>query len=466
MSAADQNENPPAEEKNDAPEQQPAEEAKPAEEEKPAEEAKPAENGAAAPADEEAERKQLEEQIAALEKETAALNEAADADEKKLAEGEAVDAVEAERGDIKKKSQKASEDKAAAEAKIADQQAEYDRVMANKDLLDRRDACKRDIDETEAKLSAQQDANAQLEAELEKAQASYKKTRDQRADFVKQATEVLDALKEQVAAKIHDTIDSEEITSLDAFELIELLSDLVARRERELSNNQRLLREVEAIIELKRETAERLESESEAAVTEKRRERAEAIKRLIYGFQEERNTLQADIEEVRRVNVEQSGNLQRGHVSRASRDRDVIKPATESLTPSGRRKPVKRVTAVKQEHVPTPEEQLIMDKNAEVERELNETLSKVGHAQQQKTALTQEQKSVKHQMVADKSGAESSLRELEAKVVCEVERVRKLNHENARLADAVKHLTDLVRVTKQQVERIRGHTAPLPIEED
>jgi hypothetical protein len=50
--------------------------------------------------------------------------------------------------------------------------------------------------------------------------------------------------------------------------------------------------------------------------------------------------------------------------------------------------------------------------------------------------------------------------------VSEVERVRKLNAENARLADAVKHLTDLVRITKQQVERIRGHTAPLPIEQD
>ena len=107
-----------------------------------------------------------------------------------------------------------------------------------------------------------------------------------------------------------------------------------------------------------------------------------------------------------------------------------------------------------------------MEKNAEVERELNDTLAKVSNANHQKTALVQEQKSVKHQMTVDKSAAEGSLRELEAKVVCEVERVRKLNHENARLADAVKHLTDLVRVTKQQVERIRGHTAPLPIEED
>jgi chromosome segregation ATPase len=351
------------------------------------------------------------------------------------------------------------------EEKLAKLQPEYERAMTNRDLLDRRDSCKRDIDSAESELAAQQAENARLETELERVSSKYKETRELRASFVESAADLLNKLHEVVVFKIKNTVDSDEVAA-NAFESLELMSDLVREREAEIANNTSLLREIEATIALKKETAESLESDCESTVNNKRRERAETIKRLIYGFQEERNTLHADIEEVRRVNAEQAANLQRGHIDRGHRDPDAFKPEKEMLSPSGRRKPVKRVTSVKSDSDPTPEERLIASKNNEVEAELNETLGRVAEAQRQKTELLKSQKTVKLQMTADRSAAENRVRAMEAQVVAEVERVRKLNAENARLADTVKHLTDVVRVTKRQVEHIRGHTAPLPIEED
>jgi predicted RNase H-like nuclease (RuvC/YqgF family) len=408
-------------------------------------------------------KRKVEERIAQL----TARRDALKADVEQLKKDNAeVEKTKSALADARRQHAEVEKETAAVEEKIALLQPEYDRAMANRDLLERRDACKRDIDAIEAKLQRQQEENAALEAELERVSAKYKETRELRAALVSQATELLDALKQQVEVKLRDTIDSPDVTGLNAFELLELLTDLVGARERELNNNSCLLREVEAAIAIKKETAARLESDSEKAVNDKRRERAETIKRMIYGFQEERNTLQADIEEVRRVNEEQAANLLKGHVNAAVRDRDVFSAEKELLSPSGRRMPPKRVTVTRSDAAPTAEERMIAEKNAEAERELGETVAKVTEATRNKTELAKQQKSVKLQIAADQAAAENRLRELESQVVSEVERVRKLNAENARLADAVKHLTDLVRITKQQVERIRGHTAPLPIEQD
>jgi len=416
------------------------------------------------------EEPKLQEEIAALEK---LLGEKKATLTTKQAEADAATKDEAEVKAALKEAQEANnaatKARDAVVADEADLKPAYERAVETKELKERAKQCKADIAALEKQHADKLGEKAKMELELEAASAAFKAEKTAKTRLVARLTEAVDALKAAVTSKIAASVDGADRLGVDPFLITDRASDLVLERESELKNNGRLRREQAAVVEMKKDIAEKLQADTDAKIAQKKKDKHAMIKAMVKEFQDQRNVLQADIDEVRRVNADQAVNLTRGHVETGKLGGDVFKGDSTGGKKKGTAVVTvnhKRTTELKKDRELGESEKFIVTQNKDASEKLELALKDLKHEHARKTELAKTLKSTEHRIKLDKVNQEAKVRELEARVVKVVAKTKEIESANNRLSDDVEGLSTVVKTTKKQLERVRGRAAPLPIEDD
>ena len=418
----------------------------------------------------------LEKEIADLEKEVEQLKTTVAEKEKVVSEINA----DAERAELKEATEKHNEASKAlkdAEQEKFELQPNYEQCLANKEQKDRADGLKREIEQLEADVKKDEAEVAKLDEEMTVVTSKYSEEKESFERFSKALTAIEDGLKEASAFKIAYTINApakgeaeddntqlrRAAIQLAPNELLDSLFAIVREREREASHAVRQLRELKAICDMKKEEEQKLQAETGDVTALKQKENDEYIKQLIYSFQDIRSNLQADIEEIRKVNRSQAINLRRGHVEKSDAGsfsamrRPAGTRAAGGVTP--------RQSSFRKEAPKSAEVVSLTKGNEELQKELNTLKKKLSESTTARTEALRDLKSLQARLKRDTERFRETLREMDAQIAAERFTTESAEIENSRLAEAVEQLTQVMATSVAHIKQVRAHHDPLPIED-
>lgn len=356
----------------------------------------------------------------------------------------------------------------------------YERCKKNADLKDRVDALHNEILEEEATLKKQDQLLRALDAELSSVTAEYKKKREQRQQFTSELRGMIDGLLASVAHKVELTaaVDDEESEDfIHPGDCVEVAGQLAAARERDHLVVDRQLREIRCVCDFKRDECATLERDNAAAIQKTKESHDERIRALVYGFQDQRNKLLADIDEWTTITSDQALNLKVGHVHTNAKDRQRFDPLPSArVNPSAARPkiadtsraylPMRRKTAFRDPSVgaESDEVRFIAEKNKELLQEMAQIKTDISKVSANRTEAIQTTKKLQHQMKRDREHFDAALQKLEAQIYAEQASTKQIEKENRKLAEAVQQLEMVIQANRKHIKHCRTKTVPLPIE--
>lgn len=379
-----------------------------------------------------------------------------------------------------------SADLAVAECAKRELQPTYNRLLLMSENKERAELLKQEIHDEETRLRYLDSHIRVLDDELSAVSAQYKKKREHREQFMNRVQGMTAALCKATTDKIQLTssVDDESDTKnfVNPADCIEVSGHLTTTRERQILNIGKQVREAQSVCEFKGEEATELSSNNKKFMQSLRESKDEEIRSLVYGLQEERNKLLADIEELITTTSDQSLNLRVGHVHTSVKDSLVFRPAPSmtSATSAGTRaqpsnrsarsasgtaaNPSTRKTSFRSPNEPTDELRFLAKKNKEMLSELAVLKAEVGKASSNRTESIQVVKKLEFKLKKDKEQFETILQKFDAQIYAEQAATKTLEKENSKLADAIEQLSMVVRANKKHIEHCRAKTVPLPIE--
>ena len=301
-------------------------------------------------------------------------------------------------------------------------QPRYELALTNRDQRTRADKYRAQIAEGELKLQEYDATATGLDSQLAEVSARYKAERDRRSEFERNLKQMVNDLRAAIASKIMKTASGEG--DADPFETILAMSEITKEREREIRTHARHVRELDAVIDLKRRRAEELEMEAARQLLVARDAKDAQITQLVAKFQAERETLTCDIEQVRRVNAHQLEML-RG----------------SALASDAASVPTTRAEAnleVKSKEL-SEQKKLLQKKCQEVSRD--------------KAELMKALKLLKERTKKEEEKYEGALKELDGQIYAERQHAIALERENVKLEQTVDGLAQELRKSKQVASR-------------
>ena len=189
---------------------------------------------------------------------------------------------------------------------------------------------------------------------------------------------------------------------------------------------------------------------------------------MVFGFQDDRKALHDDIAEMRRANADQKLKLVRGHVQEVSKANgdatEVFLHSASRPKQSARDNTTRRQTHLKPKPKKSVEEEHLEEHNAEIEDALRAALHELNEEQKVKSEIAKNTKSVQERVKKDDLMFSQKIMQLQAAVASENARARKAEAENEKLCADVSHFSEVLENTRRNIERVRGHSAPLPVE--
>lgn len=430
----------------------------------------------------------LKKEIEAAEKALAALKKEADAAEKEAADAGLTS------GTVKQHVRELSDNVTAAQRIRATLKKEHDENSAavehgkaNVDLNTRSANSKAQILLYEEELANKEHEDLRSRQLLERTAAQYKRVAERQKSALAAVKAQLAELSAALAvnskpvplkikapesarsgAKQQQQQQHQDEVAEDPGEQLDILADLASSREADLRDAERHLRETTAIAQLKEDEIVRLRAETEQHMAERRKERDEEIKRMVFGFQDDRKALHDDVAEMRRANADQKLKLQRGHVQKvppANGDAtEVFLEAATRQKESPRAHHSRRDTVLKPKNVKSTEEMHLEEHNAEIEDALRAALHEMNEEQKLKSEIAKNIKNMTERMKKDELAYAQRIMQLQAAAGSESAKASKAEAENERLCADVQHFSEVLENTRRNIERVRGHSAPLPIE--
>ena len=381
---------------------------------------------------------------------------------------------------------------------------EYQKAVQS-ELRERSASLKEEVTQSEFRAGELERALKEAQELLSSTSSKYKEETSRRDLCVSKMRDLLQVLREKLAEKL-SILDhrvglrldrgggggSEESPFLDVPEheaLLECITGMHRAREHMHSSVQSEKRELQAICAFRSEQVVLLEEEAKVRIAEARQQKDQSIRDAVYAMQDERNLLLADIEEIRRVNQDQSVHLRRGHVLTKAPEKQ--KKSIMGGTPNAKvpqhhadanhlkisdglqldvqhllvASPIStRFSKLKKEEPAPPELQLIRIKNKELRDEINTSRDHLDELHKLRTELTKQKKQFEGHLKRDKDSFESELAKLNSITAATLAQVLKTEKENSRLTDVVQHLAIMLRTTKKQIDHVRARTEPLPVE--
>jgi hypothetical protein len=324
----------------------------------------------------------------------------------------------------------AQEDLKAAELERDSLLPQYERCQQNRDHHKVAEKLKNEISKAEEELRAADSKIRGLEDRLQAVSVEYKRERERRSMLVSRISVQVEELGRAVEEKVALTfpIDEAENSNL-ASSCLQRLMELFREREMELQQWNRHRREIDAIIEMKRQRAVdlRLEADRHMAVTASAKD--QEIKALILKFQEERESLLIDIESTKQQNADQ---LQMLHRTK------VLAPKEVTLSdPSA--KPQRRELAA-------PTTNVFAQRTNDLEKEKEEVVEKIKTSSSEKLRLLKATQELKKQMEVEQKKFSLSLQNLESHILNERHQIAELEQENSKLEEMCEAMRLAVRV--------------------
>lgn len=352
----------------------------------------------------------------------------------------------------------------------------YERHKKNAELKDRVDALKREIGEEESTLKSLDSQIRLLDTQLSTVTAQYKKKREQRQAFLAQFGAMTRSLLAAVAHKLNATseVDNEDSEAyINPGDCIEVGGQLATSRERAHLIVDKRLREIQWACDFKTNECDTLREENERKLQSVRDVRDEAIRSYVYGVQDERNRLLADVEELITVTSDQALNLRLGHVHVNAQDRLRFDPvplsrrtvmARPAITDAVRTAPSTRVSAFCKPVEVSSEVRHLAEKNKEMLLDIAAIKTEISKVAANRTDAIQTLKKLQNQIQRNKEHFSSALEKLESQIFAEHAAIRQIEADNSKQADLVEHLSLQLRTNKKHIEHSRTRTMPLPVE--
>lgn len=394
----------------------------------------------------------------------------------------AAEANAATLNDVRRQHKEAVEQHAEAEKEVAAaEQAKfeilpaYERAVANKEQKERVEALRREIQVAETRLAEYDNEAKVLSAKLAEVSSLYKDEREAKVLLSVDAKQLVEGLRQATAHKIAATIDGVRTDATDEttpFDILDIVEEIARERDHLLYNLSRQLREAKAVCAMKRAEEQRLLEEMAKLTEERRRQNDEEVKQIIYTYQERRSQLQSDIDEVKKINQEQAFNLRRGHVETpVDPQRFTRAPASARTTSSqtstsggkasggvAARSGLRKAAAV------SPDLQTMQHRTRDAQLELASLKDQLTKTVKTRSDLVKDVKALETRLKRDEDAVTAELHKLEAQIRSERAASAKSEQENSRLAEAVQHLTGILRTTKKHIDHVRDGSLALPIE--
>lgn len=313
----------------------------------------------------------------------------------------------------------AQEELRAAEQEKASLVPQHERCLQNRDQHEKAEQYKKDIAVAEGEL---RDADAKiksLERRLQAVSASYKTARERRLLMVNKVTSLVDELRTAVESKIALTLPIDEAEGApNAIECLNGLAEVTRERELAIHQWQRCAKELDAVIEMKRARAEQLRRESESNIAAMKAAHDEEILALVQRYNEERESLQADIDRAKRENNE---NLE------ALRSTKLLSAKSTQLgapSPNNARA------------FATPAETLHHQKAKDLELEREQLLERIRATSLERQKLVKASKELKQQLAKEETKFATALANLENRIHNERTEAVAIDLENKKLEEA------------------------------
>jgi hypothetical protein len=229
----------------------------------------------------------------------------------------------------------------------------------------------------------------------------------------------------------------------------------------------RRLREVRAVTAIKAEETAAVDQEVARKLATRRAEQDEDIKRLVYRLQDDRKALQDDIMEMRRANAEQAVHLLRGHVQqpvKAKGDTTEVQLISSRLNTVARSRMSARATTFKPDPAPSEEEQHLIENNVEIEEKLRIAQQRLAVEQRRANDIGKNRTALDLQAKQAEAFSRQQMSGMDAQTQADNVKAERLEIENMKLTEDIKYFAKMLQTTKENIERVRMHSAPLPVE--
>jgi hypothetical protein len=343
--------------------------------------------------------------------------------------------------------------------------AAVEHAKASSDLRARGAAARVEAQNLEALLAKREAEDRETCAHLDRVIAEYKRISERRRTVQRRLTEELNALWEALTMNVSKS--SAVPAQPDAREHLDVLAELAATREQSLHHMTRRLREVRAVTAIKAEETAAVDQEVARKLATRRAEQDEDIKRLVYRLQDDRKALQDDIMEMRRANAEQAVHLLRGHVQqpvKAKGDTTEVQLISSRLNTVARSRMSARATTFKPDPAPSEEEQHLIENNVEIEEKLRIAQQRLAVEQRRANDIGKNRTALDLQAKQAEAFSRQQMSGMDAQTQADNVKAERLEIENMKLTEDIKYFAKMLQTTKENIERVRMHSAPLPVE--
>jgi hypothetical protein len=332
--------------------------------------------------------------------------------------------------EAEKQFQAAQEELRAAEAERQSLLPQYERAQQNKDSHLQASEYKKEIAAAEAQLVAADARIRELETKLKSVSATYKNERERRMLMINRVSALVDDLRSAVELKIALTLPLEEANDApDAKACLQLLAELTREREAAIAHWTRHGRELEAIVEMKRERALELKLESERNIELMRAAKDDEIRLLVEKFEAERTALLKDIESMKLTNEKQLLALRKTKL--VSDKPSIIQSEKSDLSVPSRR------------DLATPTEKILFEKSKDLEKEKDSLNEQIRLATIERQKLLTATKDLRRLIETEEQKYSQSIHNLENQLLNERHEAARLEKENKKL----KEICDTLAVT-------------------
>lgn len=375
---------------------------------------------------------ELEEQI--RDKKRQLLEKRADIGDVELS----LEQAEAAAAEAEREQAEAQERLRAAEADRASLLPQYERAQQNKDAHQRADQHKRDIEAAGEELRTADAKIKELEVQLQHSSSAYKSEREHRSMMVSRVGALVEELRQAVEHKVALTLPIDDAEGApDAAVCLERIGVLTRERETEIASAARHARELAAMAEVKRARTVELQRESDAHIALLRAAKDEEISALVARFQEEREGMQRDIDDVKAANADQLALLRK---TKLMSDKAFVVG-----DPRGDPHDANTAAPLSRRGLAAPAEKVLVDKSKDLTREKDELTEEIKRATAEKQRLIKASKELRQQIEIEEAKFASTLRGLDNQLRMERIEAEQLEKENQRLEELCEGLTEALR---------------------
>jgi chromosome segregation ATPase len=308
----------------------------------------------------------------------------------------------------------------------------FERCQQNKDQHQKAEESKRDISRTEQAMREADKRIRELESRLQQVSSEYKDEREKRSLLADRVLTMLEELRSAVEEKVMLTLPIDESTATPhASVSFRAICELSREREVAIAQCARHAGEVAAVVKMKQQRVQELRVESDRDIAALKAVKDEQIKRMVLKFDEERRSIQQDIDAVDAANAELQRQLRQTRHTPAENAVPTIAGA------AGRRESARNASAV------------TTKRTKELEQEHQRITNEIASVTAERQRLLQGMRELNNKIQKKEAEHQRALQNLDNQIHRDKNAAVQLERENQRLEETCDALISAIQASRQ-----------------